>query len=519
MIKTLKKISAINLIVIVVLVLSLRGLLGVPKADELLSAEWKENGPFELSPERGRFALAYNIVEEASVYYKVDIARFVTPDLGYKNGEFVSLFAPGVSFIILPGYVLGKALGASQVGAYAAISLFAFLNYLLIINISKLLGAKKMAGTLAGLIFLFATPAYAYAVNLYQHHISTFLILSGIYLAVRYKGKWVSLFAIVFLCALGIVVDNPNLFLMFPLGLYVLLQLFSIKQTKTLLKIKFRPLYIFTALGAVVPIALFLAFNQASYGNPFQLSGTVSSVVALDENGYPTLPDNIKEDPELLQLAQNPESQKKSSVGFFSPRAIVNGLYIHTLSLDRGMLIYTPVIIFGLLGAFKLYKKENQFLGLLAGIATANLILYSMWGDPWGGWAFGSRYMIPTYAIFAIFISAYLSEFPKSRVMRLIFRVILVYSISVNTLGAITTSALPPKVQASQLGEISGKVERYTYRRNWEYLRDAGSKTFVYREYASKTMSARQYYFVLVAIILLVSLAAFRVVYPIKSKK
>src|SRR3990167_9827779 len=98
----------------VILALGIRGLSGNPTAEELNSFQWKDSGPLELSPERGRFALLYSIVEDNSLQFSLPIARFATPDLGLSpDGKYVSLFAPAVSFIAIPGYVIGKYFGAS----------------------------------------------------------------------------------------------------------------------------------------------------------------------------------------------------------------------------------------------------------------------------------------------------------------------------------------------------------------------------------------------------------------------
>jgi hypothetical protein len=164
-----------------VLTVSLRGLPGNPTVPELNLKTWKENGPFELSPERGRFALTYSIVEDKSFYFSKSIAGFASPDVGIQNGHYVSLFAPLLSFIAIPGYLIGKYFGASQVGTFAVISLFALFNFFLIRAIAIRLGSNKIAATLGALVFLFATPAFSYAVNLYQHHLSTFLILLSIW--------------------------------------------------------------------------------------------------------------------------------------------------------------------------------------------------------------------------------------------------------------------------------------------------------------------------------------------------
>src|SRR5438105_4429802 len=91
-----------------ILSFSLRGLPGNPTPAELNTKVWKDNGPFELSNERGRFALLYSVIEDHKLNFSVDLAKFAVPDLAYTNGKYVSLFAPGVSFIDIPGYLLGK---------------------------------------------------------------------------------------------------------------------------------------------------------------------------------------------------------------------------------------------------------------------------------------------------------------------------------------------------------------------------------------------------------------------------
>lgn len=499
------------LFVVLVLAFSLRGKEGTPEAAVLRSDEWSLSGPFELSPERGRFALTYSMVEDRSVFFSVDIARFVVPDLGYARGNYVSLFAPGVSLLILPGYLIGKVFGIAQVGAFAAISVFAILNFILIRLISKKLGASEASSILTSLVFLFASPAFAYGVNLYQHHISTFMVLFGIYLLMGSKRQWLRLFLIWFLCAVSIVIDYPNLFLMLPIGFAALLRLVEIRETQTLLKFKLNLARFFTFTAVLIPLAIFMTFSYLSYGNPLQFSGTIAGVKAIDENGRPT--SGRGEDFQNVAKFVNPERQEKSSLNFFKPRDIVNGLYIHLFSPDRGVITYTPVILLGLIGFYLLYKSHNNFGLIFGSIVAINIILYSMWGDPWGGWAFGSRYLIPSYAVMAIFLSVALTRFSKNKIFLLLFSLVMIYSISVNTLGAITTSAIPPKVEAIALEQLSGKQERYSFDRNWEHLNTSGSKSFIYNLVASKYMSPVAYYLVLVSLISVFSLGYVVAVY------
>ncbi len=485
----------------VILGVSLRGIAGNPTSAVIDQPQWKENGPFELSPERGKFALALSIIENNSFFYSLPIARFATPDLGFKNDKYVSLFAPGVSFIIIPGLLLGNIFGAGQVGAYGVISLFALVNVFLLRSIAIKLGAHSLAATLGSLIFIFATPAFTYGVNLYQHHISTFLIFLAIYLLISWEGI-ISVGLIWFLFAASIPVDYPNLFLMAPIGIAALGKFILITKKEELTEIRIKFKYIISFLGVVIPLAFFMWFNYNSYGNPLQFSGTVPSVRAIDQYGKPTTPQGV--DANNIDSYLNPAKQQKSTVRFFQSRDILNGFYIHFISPDRGIIYYAPVVLFGVVGMLLAIKKRARMVSVLIGIIGANILLYSMWGDPWGGWAFGSRYLIPSYAILSIFIALLLTYWKRKIIFLLGFLPVAFYSIAVNTLGAITTSALPPKVEVLNLEKISGIVQKYTYAKNWDFLVSGHSKSFVYQTFLSNYLSSVAFYQILTASICIV---------------
>jgi hypothetical protein len=330
-----------------ILTLSLRGIKGNPTSSTINELKWSDNGPFELSPDRGRFALTLSLAENHSFYFSLPIARFATPDLGYKNNHYVSLFAPAVSFIILPGYIIGKYFGLAQIGSFAVITLFAVLNSLLIRKIAIKLGANSFAATVGALTFLFATPAFTYAVTLYQHHISTFLILLSIYILLTYRSLW-SLTAIWFLFAASLPIDNPNLFLMAPIAIAAAGRFFYTKKIAIYDYIGFKYLGILTFIGAILPLLFFMWFNQMSYGSPFQLGGTVASVKAIDANGKPSSPKKI--DAATAEKFRDPTKQQKSAVGFFQTRNLVNGFYEH-------FLLYTSNSFFNRWNVFPLSKK------------------------------------------------------------------------------------------------------------------------------------------------------------------
>lgn len=487
--KNIAKVVGLILFSALILAVSLRGKVGNPTSAELNTPYWKDEGPFELSPERGRFALTYSLLEDQSFQFSLDLARFAAPDVATAKNQFVSLFAPGISYLIMPGYVIGKMFGISQVGTYAVISFFAILNILFIRAISLKLGTSDAAATFGGLVFAFASPAFAYGVSLYQHHVSSFLILSCIYVLIRWKSLW-SLLYIWFICALALMIDNPNLFFLFPIGVYALGRIINFETIKESVVVSLKPLGIFTFVTMILPLSLFMYTNFRSYGNPFQLAGTATDGELLIDQITNTTNDAANQVSDSLPDAENSlkveegaqEEYKRSALGFFKTRQLPNGMFTHILSADRGTLMYAPVMFLGIVGLFFIKREQQGMFQLLLSISLVVLLIYSMWGDPYGGWAFGSRYMIPAYAILGIGVALFTHHFRKNILVTLFILGVTGYSLYVNTIGALTTSRIPPKIQVLSLEEQTGIPQPYTYERGIQMLDDNSSKSFFYRE-------------------------------------
>jgi hypothetical protein len=89
----------------------------------------------------------------------------------------------------------------------------------------------------------------------------------------------------------------------------------------------------------------------------------------------------------------------------------------------------------------------------------------------------------------------------------LVFIILFSYSTAINTLGAITTSAIPPQVEVLALEKLSGTVQRYTYKRNWEFLTAGNSKSFVFQTVAKNYMTSEEYFEILAGIIILAGIS------------
>lgn len=485
-----------------VLLLSLRGIAGNPNLAMLNQDRWKDGGPLELSPERGRYALLYSVVENHSLRFSVDLARFVMPDVAYTDdGHYASLFAPAVSFISIPGYFIGRYFGIAQVGSFAVIAVFALLNFWLIRQISILVGANSIAATLAGFIFLFATPAFSYAVTLYQHHISTFLILMSIYLLLRHRNIFSFIFVWI-LIAFSVTVDYPNFFMMLPVGIFTIYQAISAQKVNGQIKVDIAILKVLSFAGVIVPLLFFFWFNMASYGNPFQLSGTLRRATQIGAKGEPV---NNKKILVNTKNGGGTDTSNEVALSFFVNRNITNGMYILFLSPDRGMLVFTPIILSGFAGFIWALKRRNSYVPLFFSVLGFNILIYSMWGDPWGGWAFGARYLIPGYAMLAIFIALLLTYWRRKNLFLLSFFMVLNYSIAVNTLGALTSNKNPPKVEAVAMEQAYHIAQPYSFDRNMNMLDANVSKSFAFTAYAHKYMSAWSFYIIITVLLILTS--------------
>src|SRR3989344_2458284 len=489
--------SLILIISIIIMALSLKGISGNPSESDLNTIKWREHGVFELSPERGRFALTFSIVENNSIFFTEKIARFAAPDVGITNGKYVSLFAPGLSYIIIPGYILGRIFGSAQVGTFAIISLLALSNFVLIYLISRKITSNTVAALIAGIVFLFGTPAYVYGVNLYQHHVSTFLILLSIFILTRSRRILAKLL-VFFLCGLSVTIDYPNFFFMLPIGIATLIRLVNINISKNKIILEINFVKFLLILAVLVPISFLMIFQNISYGNPLRLSGSVKTAKFDIKNDLSSIKNVAVKD-------NDKSNAEKNVVGFFDTRNLLNGFYLHFISRDRGILTFTPIMFIGFVAIIYAYIKKIRHTTFFISILLLIILLYSLWGDPWGGWAFGSRYFVSAYALLSIFIAIILNKLKKNIYFIIFFAILLFYSISVNTIGAITTIANPPQVEILHLEKISGMIQRYSYDRGIEMLNVNNSKSFVFQEFASKYITAWNYYFIIVIPLLGVS--------------
>lgn len=493
--KKIFTLSVISIFCIFIYLLTLRGIYGNPQVGMIKNNLDQVTKPFELSPERDRYILILSLTQNKSFALTKELADAAYPDTGYYKGKYYIYFPPGISLLALPLFKLGSIYNLSQVGAYLTITIFAFLNIIFLYKISrKILKLSFWSSILVPLIFAFGSTSWSYAGTLYQHHVSTFLIISSFYFVwkfrkhTRWSWFWALLVWINF--GYGIWVDYPNALLMLPVMIYFFLSSFTLNKMSNAIKISFQFLSIITSLVFIILIAIHGYYNYVNFGDWKRVSGSLIGVKKIEES-------------QLLKTATGSATiaflqEQKQLVNFFREDKIANGFYTLTVAIDRGLFLYSPIFILALLGILYSLRKKNLEIAILLSTIAVNFFLYSSWGDPWGGWAFGPRYLIPSMAILSIFIGVFLHEVKHKIISRIITFILFLYSSAVALLGALTTNQVPPKVEADYLHM------KYNFFLNWDYFMHGKSSSFIFNQYASKYINLQQYFLLIWGVLIII---------------
>jgi hypothetical protein len=97
---------------------------------------------------------------------------------------------------------------------------------------------------------------------------------------------------------------------------------------------------------------------------------------------------------------------------YFNHPQIINGLF----SFRKGWLMYTPVMIFSLIGLFMLNKNLKSFRLAVILIAILHIYIVFSWWCWWYGGSFGSRVMIDIYGILAFPLAAFLEFVSRQKI-------------------------------------------------------------------------------------------------------
>lgn len=462
--------------------LTTRGIIGVPSPTQIDTQLNNPGQPFETSQERSRYAILLSMYYNNSVSID-EFASMATPDLGKINGHYYSLFPPTISAMALPLYALGLQIGAPQITVFSISTIASLLTMLFIYIICRKLELSKEVSIFGAIGYGFATNAWGYSVTLYAHTMSGLIIIAGIYLSLFIKNHALLRNTLVWiLYGIAIYIDYPNIFIYLPIVLLLSYNGLKIIKSENKFTISYSWNYIFPILAFILMLGAYGYYNHIHFGKATTLS-----------NAIPRVQD-------LKIVTKSTPEKKKNNGQALNTRNMLEGLKSFTISHDRGLIVYSPFVLLAILGITYVRKKNKLVEFILISVPLTCLTLYTMFGDPYGGWAFGSRYLIAVLPMLCILAAAGLQNYKKNIFIKLLYSLVFMYSCAISLLAPLTTNVIPPFVEARNLG-----LESY-FITNIKMLNNNELNSFVYNTYLSNNFTGTQYYFFIFVLICLLAL-------------
>lgn len=280
--------------------------------------------------------------------------------------------------------------------AVAASAVFLFLAAL----------ATLRPGTAAGLALLYGLGTCVWSTSsqtLWQHGPTEFFLALGTWAMLRRQrpsaALWAGLgFAMAFLC-------RPTAAVMaLVMGGYIL-------KTDRRAFLRF-------ALGALPVVALFVVYNLHFFGRPValgQLGERHAVLLAI---------------PQMAMAAERPVTQ-------LFGRHVLEGLAGSLFSPSRGLLIFSPIVVFAFWGLGRAWRDpEHASLRPVGVAALANILVAAAWYGWWGGWCYGYRLLIDSVTMLAFVAIPVAERIRRQRWLRITCAAGALWSVLVQAVGA-----------------------------------------------------------------------------------
>ena len=115
---------------------------------------------------------------------------------------------------------------------------------------------------------------------------------------------------------------------------------------------------------------------------------------------------------------------------------IMEGLPGLLISPNRGLLIYTPIMLFALWGAIQVWRVPSPpWLRWLSVVVALHVLMYASFSEWWAGYAWGPRYFTDIVPALVIFLVYGLVPFCRRPAIRILAGALIVYGIVIQSIG------------------------------------------------------------------------------------
>ncbi|MBI1862877.1 hypothetical protein HYS00_02040 [Candidatus Microgenomates bacterium] len=476
--------------------ITLRGVVGNYTTITQLKSLEGTSQSFESSHERASYAEMLMLRKSNTVELSDELRDFGAPDIGVVDGKYYSYFPPGMSLLIRPFFEMGFPYNLSLLASFSVIPLMGIATMILIYLIGKdVFSLSSSLSMVAVVIFAFATTSWNYIITLYQHIPAAFFAMLMFYGVSRYRarGKFGALWATIvwFTYGISIMFDYPNGVLLAPFIVYYLLSTFESLREEHHMKFKVNPSHLLVALWFFIAVAIHLVFNLMYMNSPFAIRQFYDRY----DPGYEKqlIQKQAKQRLDTVTSENVPPPIEERTKLPFVEEFFVNGLYTLLLAPDKGIFYFSPVLLFALWGLYYALRHEQRLEhAILTAFIAINIFLYASFPDPYGGWAFGPRYLIPCITALALYCAFGLKHL-RFQFVKVAFYVLFLASLSISAAGALTTNKVPPQIEAQFL-----KLSYYNYALNFHLLDTQKTGSFLYNTYLIKYMKLSDLYVLIV---------------------
>jgi len=333
-------------------------------------------------------------LDEFPFLYESGMPYFLTK----INNHIVSTHPPWAAILALPVYILPVIGGISPQSPLVseleklAATLITVLSVVILFLALRRVTQEKIAYYIA-IIYALGTSSFSTSSQgLWQHGPSQLFLTLTIYYLVRGTGEPKFSIYAGFTLASFIVCRPVNILPALPIGLYILH-----KHKRQLVGL---------LLFSLLPILSFMVYNNYYFGSPYT-TGFASGVISLP---------------------------RVYTTSFNTP--LIEGLMGVLISPSRGLLIYSPIVLFSFAGMITIWRKPGNILLKYLSLSPLLLIpLVSKWAMWWGGHCYGPRMLADITPILCLFLYPSFERF-KAGLTKYLVVILSVLSISLHALGA-----------------------------------------------------------------------------------
>jgi hypothetical protein len=319
-----------------------------------------------------------------------------------RDGRYYSHYGIGQSLLLLPFLVLGRWIASIVRFAppewtieFVASLLFNPIvsagSGLLVYLTARRLSFSPMTSVALAIIYAFGTMTWVYAKSMFSEPLVTLLLLMAFYSVLSYRhGQRVAWLWIGGANLGSAIMVKPASLIVAPILTAYLV--FVVRQRSR--NLAWECLLAFLA-PLVIGVAVAMGYNWFRFGSPL-------------DTGYRNL-------------------------GWTFP--FLWGLYGLLLSPGKGYLLFNPISIGAIIGAFFFYRRHKPEFWVIIGLVAANLVFLAKY-DHWnGGGCWGPRLLLPITPFVILLVGSLIEKIPQKSYLNVVLAVLIALSVVVQIPG------------------------------------------------------------------------------------